>query len=171
MAAVAGCRPAAVLDLLAAGARPSPARRLRRFVARGLRAVPQLTFVDGNRFYTTFTHLTGYSSNYYTYMLDKVIAVDFFSKFDKIEPARWPGRDALSQDRCLNPARRSRDGAGEGLPRARAEPRCIEELDERGVSRRRARRWRQEVSDRRRLSFCNPHLESRCGHRFVRRYT
>jgi thimet oligopeptidase len=41
------------------------------------------TFVDGNRFYTTFTHLTGYSSNYYTYMLDKVIAVDFFAQFDK----------------------------------------------------------------------------------------
>ncbi|MBS1800153.1 MAG: Zn-dependent oligopeptidase [Acidobacteria bacterium] len=42
-----------------------------------------LTFVDGNRFYANFTHLTGYSSNYYTYMLDKVIAVDFFAQFDK----------------------------------------------------------------------------------------
>lgn len=41
------------------------------------------TFVDGDRMYTSFTHLTGYSSNYYTYVLDKVIAVDFFSKFDK----------------------------------------------------------------------------------------
>jgi thimet oligopeptidase len=41
------------------------------------------TFVDGNRGYAAFTHLTGYSSNYYTYMLDKVIAVDFFSKFDR----------------------------------------------------------------------------------------
>ncbi|WP_260703209.1 M3 family metallopeptidase [Edaphobacter flagellatus] len=40
-------------------------------------------FVDGNRFYASFTHLTGYSSNYYTYMLDKVIAVDFFAQFDK----------------------------------------------------------------------------------------
>jgi thimet oligopeptidase len=39
-------------------------------------------FVDGNRFYTSFTHLTGYSSNYYTYVLDKVIAVDFFAQFD-----------------------------------------------------------------------------------------
>jgi hypothetical protein len=39
-------------------------------------------FVDGNRFYTSFTHLTGYSSNYYTYVLDKVIAVDFFAAFD-----------------------------------------------------------------------------------------
>jgi thimet oligopeptidase len=42
-----------------------------------------LTFVDGTRFYASFTHLTGYSSNYYTYMLDKVIAVDFFSMFDQ----------------------------------------------------------------------------------------
>ena len=41
------------------------------------------TFVDGDRMYASFTHLTGYSSNYYTYVLDKVIAVDFFSKFDK----------------------------------------------------------------------------------------
>ena len=44
------------------------------------------TFVDGNRFYATFTHLTGYSSNYYTYALDKVIAIDFFSRFDKEHP-------------------------------------------------------------------------------------
>ncbi|MTW12583.1 peptidase M3 [Pseudoduganella eburnea] len=44
------------------------------------------TFVDGNRFYTTFTHLTGYSSNYYTYALDKVIAIDMFARFDKEHP-------------------------------------------------------------------------------------
>jgi len=40
-------------------------------------------FVDGNRFYAGFTHLMGYTSNYYTYVLDKVIAADFFSQFDK----------------------------------------------------------------------------------------
>jgi len=39
-------------------------------------------FVDGDHFFTAFTHLTGYSSNYYTYVLDKVIAVDFFAAFD-----------------------------------------------------------------------------------------
>ena len=39
-------------------------------------------FVDGDHFYASFTHLTGYSSNYYTYVLDKVIAVDFFAAFD-----------------------------------------------------------------------------------------
>jgi thimet oligopeptidase len=40
-------------------------------------------FVDGNHMYASFTHLTGYASNVYTYVLDKVIALDFFSQFDK----------------------------------------------------------------------------------------
>jgi len=39
-------------------------------------------FVEGDHFYDAFTHLTGYSSNYYTYVLDKVIAVDFYAAFD-----------------------------------------------------------------------------------------
>jgi thimet oligopeptidase len=41
------------------------------------------TMLDGDRFYASFTHLTGYASNYYTYVLDKVIAIDFFSQFDR----------------------------------------------------------------------------------------
>ena len=41
------------------------------------------TPVEGDRFYASFTHLTGYASNYYTYVLDKVIALDFFRQFDK----------------------------------------------------------------------------------------
>jgi thimet oligopeptidase len=41
------------------------------------------TPVDGRRFYASFTHLTAYGSNYYTYVLDKVIAIDFFAQFDK----------------------------------------------------------------------------------------
>jgi thimet oligopeptidase len=40
------------------------------------------TWVDGNRMYASFTHLVGYSSNYYTYLYDKVIALDFYSQFD-----------------------------------------------------------------------------------------
>jgi len=40
------------------------------------------TWMDGNRMYASFGHLTGYSSNYYTYMFDKVIALDFFGQFD-----------------------------------------------------------------------------------------
>jgi Zn-dependent oligopeptidase len=39
-------------------------------------------WLDGNRLYASFGHLTGYSSNYYTYMFDKVIALDFFGQFD-----------------------------------------------------------------------------------------
>jgi thimet oligopeptidase len=41
------------------------------------------TFPEGSRLYASFNHLIGYSSNYYTYLLDKVIALDFFSQFDK----------------------------------------------------------------------------------------
>jgi thimet oligopeptidase len=32
--------------------------------------------------YASFGHLMGYSSNYYTYAYDKVIALDFFAQFD-----------------------------------------------------------------------------------------
>jgi thimet oligopeptidase len=39
--------------------------------------------VDGTHTFASFTHLTGYASNYYTYVLDKVIAIDFFAQFDK----------------------------------------------------------------------------------------
>ena len=40
-------------------------------------------WVPGNRMYASFTHLIGYTSNYYTYMFDKVIALDFFRQFDR----------------------------------------------------------------------------------------
>ena len=40
------------------------------------------TWIEGNRMYASFGHLTGYSSNYYTYAFDKVIALDFFAQFD-----------------------------------------------------------------------------------------
>jgi len=41
------------------------------------------TSVPDDHMFATFTHLTGYASNYYTYVLDKVIAIDFFAQFDK----------------------------------------------------------------------------------------
>ncbi len=41
------------------------------------------TPVEGTAHFASFTHLTGYASNYYTYVLDKVIAIDFFAQFDK----------------------------------------------------------------------------------------
>jgi thimet oligopeptidase len=40
-------------------------------------------WIDGNRMYASFTHLVGYSSNYYTYLFDKVIALDFYSQFSQ----------------------------------------------------------------------------------------
>jgi thimet oligopeptidase len=40
------------------------------------------TPVPGDHQFASFTHLTGYSSAYYTYLWDKVIAQDFYSKFD-----------------------------------------------------------------------------------------
>ena len=43
-------------------------------------------FVPGDHFWASFTHLNGYSSNYYTYVFDKVIALDFFAQFDPQNP-------------------------------------------------------------------------------------
>jgi thimet oligopeptidase len=40
-------------------------------------------YVEGDHMFASFTHLTGYASNYYTYVLDKVIALDFFAQFDR----------------------------------------------------------------------------------------
>ncbi|MGD0345312.1 MAG: M3 family metallopeptidase [Terracidiphilus sp.] len=40
------------------------------------------TWLEGSKMYASFGHLMGYSSNYYTYMFDKVIALDFFGQFD-----------------------------------------------------------------------------------------
>ena len=53
--------------------------------------------MDGNRMYASFGHLTGYSSNYYTYAFDKVIALDFFAQFDPADLARLRCRHALPQ--------------------------------------------------------------------------
>jgi thimet oligopeptidase len=56
------------------------------------------TWLEGNRMYASFGHLTGYSSNYYTYAFDKVIALDFFAQFD---PADLLGCDAGGRYRRL----------------------------------------------------------------------
>ena len=53
-------------------------------------------WIDGNRMYASFGHLTGYSSNYYTYAFDKVIALDFFAQFD---PANLLGCAAAAKYR------------------------------------------------------------------------
>jgi thimet oligopeptidase len=50
---------------------------------QGYKRMMPYEWIDGNRMYASFTHLIGYSSNYYTYMFDKVIALDFFGQFDR----------------------------------------------------------------------------------------
>ncbi len=42
--------------------------------------------LPGTHEWASFGHLAGYSSAYYTYMWDKVIALDFFSRFDPRDP-------------------------------------------------------------------------------------
>lgn len=42
--------------------------------------------VEGTHMYASFGHLAGYSSAYYTYLWDRVIAQDFFSQFDREDP-------------------------------------------------------------------------------------
>ena len=46
--------------------------------------------LPGANTFASFTHLVGYSSNYYTYVLDKVIAVDFFEQFNAADPIDDP---------------------------------------------------------------------------------
>jgi len=62
------------------------------------RSLVPWTWLEGNRMYASFGHLTGYSSNYYTYAFDKVIALDFFGQFD---PADLLGGDAGARYRKL----------------------------------------------------------------------
>jgi thimet oligopeptidase len=47
-------------------------------------------WIEGNRMYASFGHLVGYSSNYYTYLYDKVIALDFYSQFARTNPLDDP---------------------------------------------------------------------------------
>jgi thimet oligopeptidase len=67
------------------------------------------TWIDGNRLYASFGHLVGYSSNYYTYLYDKVIALDFFSIF--------PRADLLSEDVAVKYRRKVLEPGG-GKPGA-----------------------------------------------------
>jgi thimet oligopeptidase len=48
-----------------------------------IRRYTLLTQTPGTHMWASFTHLSGYSSAYYTYLWDKVIAEDFFRQFDQ----------------------------------------------------------------------------------------
>jgi thimet oligopeptidase len=56
----------------------------------GYKRMMPYEWVDGNRMYASFSHLIGYTSNYYTYMFDKVIALDFFGQFDRTNLLEGP---------------------------------------------------------------------------------
>ena len=86
-------------------------------------------FVDGNRDYARFAHLMRYASNYYTVVLDKVIALDFFSQFDKSNLLGGRGGHALSQGGSRTGRIKTRHGTGTQLPRAAPELGCIQAMD------------------------------------------
>jgi thimet oligopeptidase len=54
--------------------------------ANALAKYTPFTLLPGTHMYASFGHLAGYSSAYYTYMWDKVIALDFFEQFDSKNP-------------------------------------------------------------------------------------
>jgi thimet oligopeptidase len=62
---------------------PSGTLDLDALLEEGYKRMMPYEWVDGNRMYASFGHLIGYTSNYYTYMFDKVIALDFFGQFDR----------------------------------------------------------------------------------------
>jgi len=57
-----------------------------KVVGEDLRRYTAFTLTPDIHMYTSFGHLGGYSSAYYTYMWDRVIAVDFFQQFDRDNP-------------------------------------------------------------------------------------
>ena len=57
---------------------------------QGYKRMLPYEWVEGNRMYASFTHLIGYTSNYYTYLFDKVIALDFFGQFDRANLLEGP---------------------------------------------------------------------------------
>ncbi|HEX8713833.1 MAG TPA: M3 family metallopeptidase [Terracidiphilus sp.] len=53
------------------------------FFKKDMEKFSPFTPVGGDHFFASFGHLTEYGSNYYTYLLDKEIAIDFFAQFNK----------------------------------------------------------------------------------------
>lgn len=83
-------------------------------VANATRQYTTLTPIPGTHMWASFGHLGGYSSAYYTYLWDKVIAEDFFVQFDQKNllagdaPARYrklvlePGGSSSANDLVKN---------------------------------------------------------------------
>jgi thimet oligopeptidase len=68
--------------------RPATDLNLDTLLREGYDRFSLYDFVDGNRMYAAFTHLVGYTSNYYTYLYDKVMALEFFEEFKAGGPAQ-----------------------------------------------------------------------------------
>ncbi|HVP54350.1 MAG TPA: M3 family metallopeptidase [Candidatus Eisenbacteria bacterium] len=62
---------------------PPQEAKLEQVVSENIKRFLPYTPLDGDNQIASFTHLTGYSSAYYTYLWDKVIAEDFFSQFNR----------------------------------------------------------------------------------------
>ena len=95
---------------LARSARSGPRRPRSRCDHKQLyESLQPWTWLEGNRMYASFGHLTGYSSNYYTYAFDKVIALDFFAQFDAADLLGCEAGAAIARP-CSNKAARSPAG-------------------------------------------------------------
>jgi thimet oligopeptidase len=77
---------------------PAAALDLDTLLREGYDRFSAYEFVDGNRMYAAFTHLVGYTSNYYTYLYDKVMALEFFASF---APAAGDGAALLDSPTAL----------------------------------------------------------------------
>jgi thimet oligopeptidase len=62
---------------------PADPTKLEQSFPQNMKRFVPFQSLEGDHQIASFTHLTGYSSAYYTYLWDKVIAEDFFSKFDR----------------------------------------------------------------------------------------
>ena len=91
---------------------------LDKLLREGYDRFSKYEFVDGNRMYAAFTHLVGYTSNYYTYLYDKVMALEFFAEFSRSgEESPLGGATAMRYRRAGAGARRNEAGAGAGAGR------------------------------------------------------
>jgi thimet oligopeptidase len=75
--------------------RPAAELDLDRLLRDGYKRFSPYGFVEGNRMYASFTHLVGYTSNYYTYLYDKVMALEFFRQFSDAN-GKGGGPDVVS---------------------------------------------------------------------------
>jgi len=81
--------------------RPAGELDLDRLLREGYDRFSRYSFVEGNRMYAAFTHLVGYTSNYYTYLYDKVMALEFFAEFAGEASEMLGGETAMRYRRAV----------------------------------------------------------------------